>query len=122
MSLSSAAPSVTPPHPEVLTFQDTSCASDTLNTSGSVLICLTKGVQFMTLTSNKNYDLLIFKRSTTSNSGVYECSVSDYYVTEARPDNLMVDTINNMDRQVTSNSDSNHFYLEMYRTRGNTTG
>jgi hypothetical protein len=34
----------------------------------------------------------------------------------------MIDTINNMDRQVTSSSDSNHFYLEMYRTRGNTTG
>jgi hypothetical protein len=29
------------------------------------------GVKFMTLTSNNNYDLLIFKRSTTSNSGVY---------------------------------------------------
>lgn len=34
----------------------------------------------------------------------------------------MIDTINNMDRQVTSNSDSNHFYLEIFRTRGNTTG
>lgn len=34
----------------------------------------------------------------------------------------MVDTINNMDKQATSTSDSNHFFLELYRTRGNTTG
>jgi hypothetical protein len=80
------------------------------------------GVKFMTPTSNLNYDILIFKRSTTSNAGMYECSVSDYYVSEGRQENLMADTINNMDKQVTSQSDSNHFYLEMYRTKGNTTG
>ncbi len=34
----------------------------------------------------------------------------------------MVDTINNMDKQASTTSDSNHFYLEMYRTRGNTNG
>jgi len=34
----------------------------------------------------------------------------------------MTDTINNMDKQATSSSDSNHFYLELYRTRGNTNG
>jgi hypothetical protein len=76
----------------------------------------------MTLTSNSNYDVLIFKRATTSNGGVYECSVSDYYAASGRPDNLMADTINNMDKQVTETSDTNHFHLQMYRTKGNTNG
>lgn len=34
----------------------------------------------------------------------------------------MSDTINNMDKQVTTQSSSNHFSLEMYRTKGNTNG
>ena len=76
----------------------------------------------MELTSSLNYDALVFKRSTISNGGLYECSVSDYYISSSNPSALLSDTINNMDKQVTSLSASNHYFLEIYRTLGNTNG
>jgi hypothetical protein len=69
------------------------------------------GAKFMTLTANSNYDILIFRRSTTSNAGYYECTSSDFYVPEGRQSVLMADTINNMDKQASTLSDSNHFQL-----------
>ena len=51
----------------------------------------------MSLTSEKNYDVLIFQRSTAPNGGNYECTVKDYYVSSGRQGTLMGDSINNMD-------------------------
>lgn len=42
------------------------------------------GVKFMTPTSNNNYDVLIFKRATTSNAGLYKCTVSDFHTSTAK--------------------------------------
>jgi hypothetical protein len=76
----------------------------------------------MTLTSTNNYDVLIVSRSTTSNGGFYTCSVGDYYLPGGQTNNLMTDTINNMDQQVTTLSNSNHYFIEFPRTKGDTHG
>jgi len=76
----------------------------------------------MSLTSQSNYDILIFQRSTTQTGGQYECTVKDYYVSSGRQSALMGDSINNMDQVVKSYSSSNHFSLLMPRTLGNTNG
>ena len=80
------------------------------------------GVRFMDLTSFGNTDVLIFQRSVNQTAGNYECTVSEHYSTSVRQNVLLTDTINRMDRAVTSFSDNNDFNLEIYRTLGTTNG
>lgn len=42
----------------------------------------------MTLTSQSNYDVLIFQRTTAPTGGFYECTVKDNYVPSGRPTSL----------------------------------
>lgn len=76
----------------------------------------------MQTTSASNYDTLVVQRTTTSNGGVYTCTISDYYISSGRPDTLMSDRITNMDRSNTTNSNSNYFEITIARTLGNTSG
>lgn len=76
----------------------------------------------MTLTSTNNYDTLILQRSTSQNSGVYTCTVRDYYISSGRPGILMIDTMTNNDLTLTSQSTSSTFSLTFPRTVGNTNG
>lgn len=76
----------------------------------------------MSETSQSTYDILVVKRSTTPNGGYYETDVQDYFVSSGRQNKLLSDSINNMDKDVTTYSDNNYFYVEIFRTTGNTQG
>ena len=79
-------------------------------------------VKFMSLTSESTYDVLVVKRSTNPTGGYYETDVSDYFVSSGRSDKLLSDSVNNMDKEVTTYSDNSYFYVEVFRTKGDTNG
>lgn len=65
----------------------------------------------MTLTTQSTYDVLVLQRQGNTVGGYYKTTISDYYMSSARTDRLMTDTINNMDRDVTSYNDGNYYEL-----------
>ena len=77
---------------------------------------------FQTLTSTNNYDTLIIQRSTSQASGVYTCTVGDYYVSSGRPTVLQTDTMTSNDKTTTSTSNSSTFSISFPRTTGSTNG
>lgn len=79
------------------------------------------GVKFMDKTSNSNFDILIVQRKRNP-GGVYETTASDYFVSEGRPDKLISDNVNSMDKQAITLSESNYFFLEIHRPKGETEG
>ena len=65
----------------------------------------------MTLTTQSTYDVLVLQRQGNTVGGYYKTTISDYYMSSARTDRLMTDTINNMDRDATSYNDGNYYEL-----------
>ena len=65
----------------------------------------------MSETSQSTYDILVVKRSSTPSGGYYETDVQDYFVSSGRQNKLLSDSINNMDKDVTTYSDSSYFYV-----------
>lgn len=76
----------------------------------------------MTPTSSSNYDALVLQRSATPSSGVYTCSIQDFYISSGRPGVLMSDGITSLDKILTTSSVSSYFSISMPRTLGNTSG
>ena len=79
-------------------------------------------MKFMSMTSQSTYDILIVKRDSEPVGGYYEASVEDYFVSSGRQNKLISDSVNNMDKDVTTYSDNDYFYVELFRTKGNTQG
>lgn len=75
----------------------------------------------MTLTTQSTYDVLVLQRQGNTVGGYYKTTISDYYMSSARRQ-AYDDTINNMDRDVTSYNDGNYYESQLYRTKGNTQG
>ena len=65
----------------------------------------------MALTSRSTYDVLVVQREGSSVGGYYKTTVTDFYMSSARTDRLMTDTNNNMDKAVTTYSNSNYYEL-----------
>ena len=59
------------------------------------------GIKFMSKTSNSNFDVMIIERKRNP-GGVYETTASDYFVSSGRPDKLISDSVNSMDKQATT--------------------
>lgn len=76
----------------------------------------------MTPTSTSNYDALVLQRSALPSSGVYTCSIQDFYISAGRPGVLMSDGITSLDKIITTSSVSSYFSISMPRTLGNTSG
>ena len=67
------------------------------------------GVKFMEETSANTYDIVVVQRQTTPIGGYYEASVGEYFVSKGRQDKLLSDSTNNMDKEVSTYSNSNYF-------------
>lgn len=76
----------------------------------------------MTMTSTNNYDALVLQRSATPSSGVYTCSIQDFYISSGQPNVLKSDTLTSLDKTMTSTSSSSAFQLTIPRTLGNMNG
>jgi hypothetical protein len=62
------------------------------------------------------------KRESTQVGGYYEATVGEYFVSSGRQNKLLTDSVNNMDKEVKTYSNSNYFEVEIYRTKGHTNG
>lgn len=80
------------------------------------------GIKFMSITSESTYDVLVVSRATDPVGGYYEAQVSDYFVSSGRQSKLLADSVNNMDKEVTTYSNNDYFYVEVFRTKGDTQG
>ena len=64
----------------------------------------------------------MLERAASPSSGVYGCTVQDYYVSSGRPTVLQIDSMTSMDKTSTSTTNSGAFTLTFPRTTGSTNG